>query len=688
MTERIERQLQLFVRDKAHHAWRVPGPAQHSFAAEYATAGLPPQLRAADRLRRMLALETPVVLPDERITLTRTVRTVQEIFTPGEWEAIRAGHRIHEQGKVCNVNPDYAKLLAVGTDACRADLSSRLDSRDPEGEEGTFLRSALTVLDGLEDIADRYARAAREAGNAAVAENFTVVPRRPPQSFQQALQFLRLLHFGLWVSGNYHNTLGRVDQYLYPYYKQDVDAGRLDDEGALELIEEFFLSCNRDSDLYPGMQQGDNGQSLVLGGRNADGTDSYNELSALCLRASLELKLIDPKINLRVSGDTPLERYREATALTRQGLGFPQYSNDDVVIPALLAWGYAPQDAYNYVVAACWEFIVPGAGMDIPNIDALSFVAALNAAMPRLAACGDFAAFLSAVKEEITAQAGRLMAGTAGLTMEPAPLLSLLMDGCVERGRDISLGGTYNNYGLHGTGLATAVDSLSAIRRYVYEEGSVTAEGLLAALADDFEGAPELLHRCRFDAPKMGCDDPATDALAVELLDCFADALEGRRNDRGGVFRAGTGSAMYYLWHAGEQPATADGRRRGEPLACNYSPSLFARVDGPVSVLKSFTRPHLQRVANGGPLTIELHDSLFRGPDSTDKVAAFVKSFFALGGHQMQLNAVNRDLLLRARERPQEHRNLIVRVWGWSGYFVELDPVYQDHILRRTEFLL
>jgi formate C-acetyltransferase len=263
-----------------------------------------------------------------------------------------------------------------------------------------------------------------------------------------------------------------------------------------------------------------------------------------------------------------------------------------------------------------------------------------------------------------------------------------MMDGCVEKGRDVSLGGKYNNYGIHGTGLSTAVDSLAAVRKYVFEDRKLGKEELKEILRTNYEGRDDVYHLLRYEAPKMGNDDDEVDALADTLLSWFADALEGRKNDRGGVFRAGTGSAMYYIWHAKDEEATPDGRRKGESLACNYSPSLFTRLSGPVSIIKSFAKPNLVRVANGGPLTIELHDNVFRNEDSIRKVALFVKSFIDMGGHQMQINAVNRDKLKDAQKHPENYRNLIVRVWGWSGYFVELDEVYQNHIIERMELAL
>lgn len=683
MTDRINEMLRYFITEKQHHQYRTVHPDKYQLASEYAELGLPDYRRAQRRLSWMLEAETAVVFPKEKISLIRTVTSVPEIYTKEEWDEICTNYNIHEQGKVCNINPEYTKLLAVGTRAKRMEIQARIEEKEDSNTD--YLRSMIDILDSLEAFAAKYADAARKVGNKEVASVFSRIPYEQPRTFHEALQFLRLLHYGLWCSFNYHNTFGRFDQYMYPYFKNDISNGVLTEDEALELLEEFFISCNKDSDLYPGMQQGDNGQSMVLGGKSADGTDGYNRLSALCLKASLNTRLIDPKINLRVDRDTPLERYVEGSELTKQGLGFPQYSNDDVVTEALQRWGYDREDAYSYVVAACWEFIVPGKGMDIPNINGLSFAQVISSSVENTEEWTTFDELMNVVKENIFTQANELIQATKNIYMEPAPLMSLMMDGCVENGRDISLGGKYNNYGFHGTGLSTAVDSLAAIRKYIFEESLFTKGDLHQMLLEDFENHNNILSRLRFQSPKMGNDDDHVDALAVQLLDWFADALEGCKNDRGGMFRPGTGSAMYYIWHSKEMSATPDGRKRGEPFACNYSPSLFSRCRGPVSIIRSFAKPHLVRVANGGPLTMELHDSMFRNSESTYKVAQFVKSFIDMGGHQLQINAVNRDKLIDAKVHPENYRGLIVRVWGWSGYFVELDEEYQDHIIKRME---
>ena len=685
MTEHIQNLLDFFVVQKAHHRFRKPKIDPYELAA--GMQSLTPMQRAAKRLRFVLKKETPVVFPSEKIAMIRTVSNIPEIFTEQEMAALRAMHFVPERGKVFNLCPWYSALVDTGTEAKRMEVEMAIAryKADDNAEAVELLEAMLAMLGMVEALAEKYRREALRVGNAVVAETFARVPRHKPRTLLEAFQFFRLVHFVLWCCGHYHNTLGRLDQYMLPYYEQDIAEGRLCRERALELVEEFFISFNKDNDLYPGMQQGDNGQSLMLGGTGPDGRDQYNELSALCMQASLELKLIDPKINLRINKNTPMDRYVQSTLLTRQGLGFPQYANDDIVFEALKRWGYEEEDACNYTVAACWEFIIPNMGMDIPNIGALSFADAVVRALPRLPGCASFALFLDQVKQALFLLAHETCAEFQNVYMEPAPFMSLLIQGCLENGRDVSSGGKYNNYGIHGVGVSTAADSLAAIQKYVYEEKSVDAQTLLDALAVDFDGYEELLPRLRYDAPKMGNNDPRADDMAVLLLGWFADALSQERNDRGGVFRPGTGSATHYIKKSRALQATPDGRRKGEAFGCNYSPSLFARPRGPLSVMRSFTRPDLTRVANGGPLTMELHDTVFRNADSVSKIAAFVKLFFDMGGHQLQINAVNRERMLDAKANPGEHRGLIVRVWGWSGYFVELDEVYQDHIIQRAE---
>ena len=674
MTERTQA-LAHFQWERLHHAARVELP--EDLKLEYRDRALPDATRTALRLRQALAMETPFFFENELIAFTRTVPNLPRIFDDDEWAAISGAHFIHELGNVSNLSPDYGAVMAQGLLALREKLG--------DGVEHAAMRVSI---DAVLDLTRRYAQAAREKGLAELADILARVPAYPPRTFREALQSLRVLHYAMWCEGDYHNTLGRFDQYMFPYLKADLDAGRESEESAFELLEAFFIACNRDSDLYPGMQQGDNGQSMVLGGMLPDGTEGYNLLSGWCLRASAELRLIDPKINLRVNKDTPLEVFELGTQLTKLGLGFPQYENDDVAIPGLEALGYAPEDARDYVMAACWEFIIPGKGMDIVNIGALPFANVVDRVIrEHLPECASLEELKARVRDAIFADVRKTLAERQDLYVIPSPYLSLFFEGCLENGRDISLGCKYNNWGFHGTGVAPAADMLAAVEQEVFR-GSTTPEALLRAMDANFEGHEALRDRLKNHCPKAGNDDDAVDGLMAWLLDTFADAVRDLKNARGGIVRPGTGSAMFYIFHADALGATADGREAGVPLPANYSPSLNIRLNGPVSLIKSFTKPDLKRVINGGPLTIEFSDSVFTQSESISKVAQLVRLFVLRGGHQLQLNTVNRDRMLDAQKHPENYRNLIVRVWGWSGYFVELDKCYQDHIIRRAELLV
>lgn len=294
--------------------------------------------------------------------------------------------------------------------------------------------------------------------------------------------------------------------------------------------------------------------------------------------------------------------------------------------------------------------------------------------------CETFEEFLGKVKEEIQKECDAICDDIKDLWFVPSPFMNIMIDG------GIYDGAKYNNFGLHGTGVATAADSLAAISKYIYDEKRFTKEALIEAVDSDFELHSEMLPILRFEAPKMGNNEELPDNMTVQLLKMFSDSLKGKKNCRGGVYRAGTGSAMYYLWHANEIGASPDGRRKGEPFGTNFSASLFAKINGPLSVIKSFTKPDFTENTNGGPLTLEFASSMFKDEESVKKVAALVKAYIDMGGHQLQLNAVNSEMLKAAQENPEAHRQLVVRIWGWSAYFVELDKEYQEHVLRRQQY--
>ncbi len=654
-----------YIRNKEHHKFRTL--CSVNFAEEFSKQKLEPAERMARRFEMLADMQTPVILPEEKICFLRTTTNISYCFTEEEWTEIKAKHYIHELGYLSNLTPNYEKVIRNG-------LLYFSDGADQYGKR---------IIESILKLSERYRKEAEKCGREDIAKVLERVPKYGATSFREALQMFRILHFSLWLEGNYHVTIGRFDQYMYPYLKADMDKGVLNEQTALELLEDFFISFNKDSDLYPGVQQGDNGQSMVLGGLDKNGNDGFNLLSELCLKASRNLLLIDPKINLRVNKNTPLKVYELGSELTKAGLGFPQYSNDDVVINGLKKLGYAKEDAENYSIAACWEFIIPNVGCDVANIGALSFPKVVDKALHKyLNESESYDAFFEKIKAEIRSECDNICENIHNLWFVPSPFMNVLMD-C-----NVYEGGKYNNFGIHGTGIATATDSLRVIQKYVFDEKCVSKAELLEAIDSNFESNSALLAKCRYEAPKFGNGEDETDAIAVSLLDAFSNALTGRTNTKGGIYRAGTGSAMYYLWHANEIGASPDGRLKGEAFGTNFSPSLFAKINGPISAITSFSKPHFENAINGGPLTLEFHNSMFTNADCIQKVAMLVKTYMDMGGHQLQLNAVNPKLLEDAQLHPENHRGLVVRIWGWSAYFVELDKEYQDHVMARQAYKL
>ena len=672
MTERVEKLLKI-LRERKYRQNRTYTQRDLTELA----GDKDPYMQIALLMQDMLKAQKPWLVEGDLFGFNRSEVLFSDI-------RLEDGTCLSEQMCKGNVAIDFEGVMAKGMDALLEDVKNRRQMA--QGESAQFYDGVIVSIEAALEVADRYREYAKEQGATELYEALCRVPHNAPQNLHQACVFQKFLVFTLRCNKSDHMTFGRFDQYMLPYYLADKAAGKTNDE-LLALLEAYFISHNMDTDIYDGQQQGDNGQSMVLGGYDKHGNDMYNDLSRLCMEASMELQLIDPKINLRVSKKTPAERLEYATEMTKLGLGFPQYCNDDVVVPGLIALGYSEEDAYNYAVAACWEFIIPGKAMDIVNAHGMKFPWMIERAIKdKLTGCDTFSAFLNCVKEEMSQYCRFIKKRCNERSFVVSPYLSAMIGDCIERGRDAYRGGAlYNNIGIHGIGIATAANSLMAIKQLVYDEKFCTAEEMLQALEDNFEGH-EVLRNRMLSCPQMGNNDDRVDDLAWELMDCFSENINGAPNAKGGVFRAGTGSAQGMV-HIGEKTgATPDGRKAGDPFGSNFSPSLESRIAGPLSCIQSFTKYDFKKAINGGPLTLEIHDTVFNHDGGVPKVAALVRAFIQLGGHQLQLNSVNRERLLDAKKNPQNYPNLIVRVWGWSGYFVELDPKFQDHIIKRTEF--
>jgi formate C-acetyltransferase len=696
MNERLQT-MKLRVRRGDHFPFRRTGPV--SIVEECEAEGLSWMRRSARLTVRQCEAETPVILLDEKIAFTRTLPArIPDLYPPATYEHMTAGRTMHELGPISNVCADWGQALSQGLLGRRATALSVLELHlhDPDVAPGMsveFLESAIETIDAVLDLSARYASTARDMGRADIAETLEHVPALRPRTFREALQSLRIMHAVVWLSGHYHVGLGRFDQYMWPYLRADLEEGLLNENEAADLLAEFFISLNKDSDLYPGVQQGDNGQTIVLGGVDWEGKEAVNPLTWMTLRVSCDVAMIDPKINLRISPSTDLDLLTLASELTRKGLGFPQYSNDDVVISGLTAHGYTIEAARDYGIAACWEFLIPGRGMEVVNIGAVSFPAAVDRAVRAGLAHGEgMPEILACVRQDVEQQVQRLAGSYENLFLPPAPYYSVLMNGCLEAACDLSQGAEYNNFGIHGAGSSNAADALAAVEQIVLTDRTIRPADLLAAMDANYDGHEEIRRALAETGPKVGCDDDRADKYLTTLFDMLADACEAYGiTSRGGCLRPGSGSAMYYIWLTKEvagmrEPfvgATAEGRRAGKPLGANLAPAQGALVRGPFSILLSYAKIDYRRICNGGPITLELSDTVFRDEDSTRKVAMLVRAFAQQGCQQIQLNSLSVETLREAQRHPESHKNLIVRVWGWSGYFCELGAEYQDQIIAR-----
>lgn len=636
-------------------------------------------------MAEMLSKQKPLIFENDIFGFNRYL-----VNRPGEEcrsHTIIDGTKFYE--RYSNISPAYWLLIDRGLGVVLNEIKSKENTAT--GENKLFYKAAGEQLNAIIHLCQKYRRYAKENGHSRIYEALCHIPMEKPQSLYEALLFQKILIFALRCGNYKHITLGRFDQYMYPYYLADREKGLSDDE-LLETLELYFISSNLDSDLYPGIQQGDNGQSMVLGGYDLEGKDQFNQLSKLCLQASLELNLIDPKINLRVSKTTPDEIYQLGTELTKQGLGFPQYCNDDIIFPGLIKLGYKPEDAVQYAVAACWEPIIPGYSAEIPNEIAFSFPIVLSKTIEVLQHCESLENFMKEFEKQIQIRCQEIISSHNSSEkyyfkrpLPISPLMSLMTYGCLESGKDIGrFGARYYNCGAFGAGLSTAADSISAIEQVIFRDKKASWESLISALKADFNGY-EALRNELINADKMG-GNTSVDEIGRKLMELLSTNLNGKDNGVGGVWRCGTGSAQYYIIDATNCPATPDGRKSGQPYACSYSPAPGAKVAGPLSVIKAFTAFDLTNSINGGPLTMELHHNIFRNEEGSKKVAALVKLFILSGGHQLQLNTLNKEALLEACNHPERHRDLVVRVWGWSGYFCELDPEYQQHIISRVQY--
>lgn len=638
--------------------------------------------------------------------------------------------------------PNYRRVLQVGLAGLVREAEEEA-GREEDPDKREFLQSLVVAAKGVRSLAMRYAAEARRLAEQAadrgdeqrrleleqIARNCERVPWEPPRTFWEALQALWFVHMLVMAQESYPGaglSHGRVDQYLYPFYRRDLDRGILTRDQARELLQCWWIKHNYVYDYQGrvGANQGINsgfGQLITLGGMQADGSDAANELTDLMLDVIGEMNMLEPKPNIRLHAGTPDWLLEKVVRLISRAQGSPFLLNFDEKAMAGLKWQGLPEhELWDYAPVGCLENTLQGkdrSGTVDANVnlakavemalnDGRIMVAGEDPTDPRASrrllsrqwgprtgdprTFSDFGRFLAAVKAQLEALVRHVVdvacqADAIRAALEPTPFLSLLVDGCVRQRRDITAGGAeYNYITLQGVGLATLADSVAAVRYAVYQEGRTSMEELLAALRADFAGYEKLEAFLRNRAPKYGNGDPATDSLAGELSRHWTEYAFGFRSPATGRrFRGGYLSWNYWICYGPLTSSTPDGRRRGRPLSNGVCPVNGCDRSGPTAVVRSVGALGLETAPNGASHTMSFSSATFRDPEHVRKFAAFLRAYGEMGGTALQVNVIDPETLREAQRHPEEYSNLLVRVTGYNAYFVHLGKEIQDEIIAR-----
>jgi formate C-acetyltransferase len=616
-------------------------------------------------------------------------------YATAKERALGEPHDIGEGYVTSHCTAGFAKVLRLGFGGIRREAEERLRSADPN--HAPFLRAVCLCMDAASRLARRYAEEAqrqtakhsdptRAAELRVVAETCGRVAREPARSFREALQLLWFTHVLVLVESYNLMALGRLDQVLHPYYTADVGSGTLERDEALELICCFLIKANDTSDLHT-----DNGLNIMLSGLTRDGEDGTNELTWLFLDAYERVRLTDPQINVRCHAGTSDALLDRALGLQTTGPR-PMIYNDEAVIRAMEKAGVATMHARDYCIDACQDLMIQGCSDFYPifaGIYGIHLLTILEPVMNRLLEFSSFEEFWTELKKQTTADVRAFVAKANAADrvlplLSPTPFLSATLEGCVETGRDKTEGGTLYNYtGFIGGGLVNVANSAAAIKKLVFEEKKIPASDLVQALERDFEGSEPLRQLLLHRAPKWGNNDVVVDGLAAELADHFCREVLACTNPRGGRFVPGL--FTHHQARLGDEVrSTADGRRRGQPLAVSLSPTNGTTTGGPTATILSAARIDQSLCPLGTSLDMTFYGPAAWGEKGRAKLTALVKSYLQLGGIEFQANTLEPEVLRAAQEDPEHYRDLVVRVWGFNAYFVTLKRKYQDELIART----
>ncbi len=650
---------------------------------------------------------------------------------PPEW------HALYEAGLFTEFMEQRApghtvlddKIYRRGLLDFEADIAAALEALDyRKDREAWAKREELLAMDIACDavvlFASRHAERARQAVEneedparraelRKIAAACAWVPAHAPRDFHEALQSYWFCHLAVITELNGWDSFnpGHLDQHLRPFYERGLADGSLTREGARELLECFFVKFNNHpAPPKVGVTAAESGTytdfaNINLGGLLTDGSDGSSELSHVLLEVIDDMHLLQPSSNLQLSRKTPDTLLKHALRVVRKGYGFPSLFNADAVVEEQLRQGKSLADARAGGCSGCVEvgafgkeaFVLTGY-FNLPKVLELALHDGVD---PRtgsrlgpstggpeaLASFGAvFAAFEAQMRHVIDVKiAGNETIGQMYARLMPAPFLSVLTDDCVQSGRDYNAGGArYNNTYIQGVGIGSLTDALAAIRTAVFEEKRLGLADLVRAADADFAGHEELRLRLVNRVPKYGNDDERADSLMRRAFEAFFACVDGRPCSRGGAYRIQMLPTTCHVYFGSVTGATADGRHAGLPLSEGISPVQGADRRGPTAVAQSAAK--MDHVRTGGTLlNMKFTPSLLEGESGIDHLAHLVRGYFRMDGHHVQFNVVRAATLREAQESPTDHRDLIVRVAGYSDYFCDLSSALQDEIIARTE---
>ena len=598
--------------------------------------------------------------------------------------------------------PDYEHVLHAGLPGMIDEIDASLQVHRNDPNKVVTLSAMKKTFCGFSEMIRKYMLQAEALVDSPdfnqerlqfIANNCRAIINGPPKSFAQALQLVWFCHTAFLMEGRYAMAFGRMDQYLYRFYKTDIDQGILTDEMVIELLENVFIRLQDDV------------VNICIGGQNTQGECEVNPLSRCILRAVRNCNVPGPNLSLRYTQNTPDDFLDECLETIGTGLGYPAIMNDDVNIASLKKYGYADEDVYNYSMVGCIENFMTGkqppwsdGRFDTPRFFDYIFnngISATNQSVG-LNLCGleditSMSDFMTIFEKQLAFGVDEYVFNFNAINDSinqkffAEPFLSCFCRDCIGRGLDINCGGSIYP-SVHGAalmGIGTVCDSLAAIEKLVFADRTTTLSELRDAMNANFEGYGELRQKL-LDAPKYGNNDPFVDKYAVWFIDYLGSLFEKKKTrDGGGIYIAAAANVSNI--HAGRIiNATPVGRLRGEPLSDAASPTYGRDTRGATSTVNSVSKPDYTKVACGSVVNQKFSPSMFT-PEKRKKLMALIKTYFKKGGQELQINATLRETLIDAIEHPEKYQNLVVRVSGFSAFYVTLEKDVQLDILNRTQ---